>query len=98
MAFENVGAINHKNASHQKAVYAKVAVAGMPLAMVEKGKLFHVADVRGKDSTKSFLQSLGFAEGAEVTLISEIGGDVIVNVKGTRVAISKTMATRILTV
>lgn len=95
MAFDNVGAINHKNASPQKAVYAKVT--GMPLAMAEKGRLLHVAGVRGKDSTKSFLQSLGFAEGAEVTLISEIGGDVIVNVKGTRVAISKSMATRILT-
>lgn len=96
MAFDNVGAINHKSASHQKEVYAKVT--GMPLAMAEKGRQMHVAGVRGKDSTKSFLQSLGFAEGAEVTLISEIGGDVIVNVKGTRVAISKVMATRILTV
>jgi len=96
MALDNVGAIHHKNASHTKEVYAKVT--GMPLAMAEKGKLFHVAGIRGKDNTKNFLQSLGFAEGAEVTLISEIGGDVIVNVKGTRVAISKSMATRILTV
>ena len=53
--------------------------------------------IRGKDEVQRFLRNLGFIEGAEVTVISELGGNVIVSVKGTRVAVSKSMAARVVT-
>lgn len=76
--------------------YAHSAGSSIPLPMFEQGKPCHVEMVRGKDDTKRFLGSLGFADGAEVMLISEMGGNVIVNVKGTRVAVGKAMAMKIL--
>lgn len=68
----------------------------MPLAMSPLGEEKTVHQVRGKDDTRSFLQGLGFVEGAKVIPISENGGNMIINVKDTRIAISKAMATRIL--
>ena len=69
----------------------------IPLAMVSAGETVHVLSIRGKDDIQRFLRNLGFVEGAEVAVISELGGNVIVNVKGTRVAVSKSMATRVVT-
>lgn len=69
----------------------------MPLAMAEAGKTVEVHAIRGKDEVRRFLHNLGFAEGSQVSVVSELNGNMIVNVKGTRVAISKAMATRILT-
>ena len=69
----------------------------MPLAMAEAGKTVEVHAIRGKDEVRRFLHNLGFAEGAQVSVVSELNGNMIVNVKGTRVAISKSMASRILT-
>lgn len=69
----------------------------LPLVLVNPGREVRVKSIRGKDEVRRFLESLGFVEGAGVTVISEMGGNVIVNVKGTRVAISHTMASRILT-
>ena len=71
------------------------AQAGFPLAMAKTGEQQRVTAIRGKDDVRRFLGSLGFAEGAEVMLISEMNGNVIVNVKGTRVAVSKIMAMRV---
>ena len=85
-----------QKAAAQSRQMPRVAVTGMPLAMAEPAKRFHVAAIRGRDDTRRFLINLGFVEGSEVTLISEMNGNVIVNVKGTRVAISKAMASRIL--
>ena len=45
---------------------------------------------------RHFLKSLGFVEGGEVTVVSEMGGNLIVNVKDTRIALSKSMAGRIM--
>lgn len=75
---------------------AEVRTMGMPLALADPGKLLHVEAIRGKDDVKRFLTNLGFVQGAEVILISEMNGNVIVNVMGTRVAVSKSMATRII--
>ncbi|HCC00357.1 MAG TPA: ferrous iron transport protein A [Ruminococcaceae bacterium] len=70
----------------------------VPLSFVRAGKEATVQSVSGKDETKRFLGSLGLVEGAHVCVISEMNGDVIVKVKGTRVAISKSMARRVMTV
>lgn len=84
--------------TYQNTSMKKMGKSGIPLAMVEPGQPYHVAAIRGKDDTQRFLQNLGFSEDAEVTLVSESSGNVIVNVKGTRIAISKAMAMRIVTV
>jgi ferrous iron transport protein A len=67
----------------------------MPLTMAESGAPKRIQQINGKDETKRFLESLGFVVGGTVTVISEMGGNMIVNVKDTRVAISKGMANRI---
>ncbi|WP_312645721.1 FeoA family protein [Hydrogenoanaerobacterium sp.] len=68
----------------------------MPLSMARSGAENSIKSIHGKDETRRFLESLGFVVGGSVTVISEMGGNLIVNVKDTRVAISKGMASRIL--
>lgn len=68
----------------------------MPLTMVNIGEENIIKKVGGKEETKRFLENLGFITGGVVTVVSTIGGNVIVNVKDTRVAIGKDMANRIL--
>lgn len=68
----------------------------MPLMMAEVGIPQSIKKINGKDDTKRFLKNLGFVEGSEVTMISQIDGNVIVKVKESRIAISKAMANRIM--
>ncbi|ACL21479.1 FeoA family protein [Desulfitobacterium hafniense DCB-2] len=70
----------------------------MPLAMVAPGEEVKVVSIKGRDNTKRFLENLGFVEGAVISVVTELAGNVIVAVKDTRVAVNKSMATRILTV
>ena len=60
----------------------------MPLTLMDVGVETTVKTIRGKDQTRKFLQNLGFVEGAKVTVVSSLAGNVIVNVKDARVAIS----------
>ncbi|MBC5786493.1 MULTISPECIES: FeoA family protein [Clostridiaceae] len=68
----------------------------MPLTMVEPGKPISIQRIGGKEEIKRFLENLGFVVGSDVTIISKIGGNVIVNIKNSRVAISKEMANKIM--
>lgn len=68
----------------------------MPLTMVKTGEPNVIKKVSGKEETKRFLENLGFVTGGIVTVISEIGGNMIVNVKDSRVAIGKDMANKII--
>ena len=68
----------------------------MPLTMLKIGEKKRVLKINGKDETRRFLENLGFVEGSEVTVISQISGNMIVNVKETRVAIDRAMANRII--
>lgn len=68
----------------------------MPLTFAPTGQETTVKRITGKDETRRFLASLGFVEGGKVTVISEVAGNLIVNVKETRVALSKSMASRVL--
>lgn len=68
----------------------------MPLTMAQIGCESIVKEIRGKDESRRFLESLGFVVGESVTIVSEMGGNLIVNVKDTRIAISKGMANRIM--
>ena len=67
----------------------------MPLTFAPAGKKAFICKIKGKD-VRHFLGSLGFVEGENVTVVSEMGGNMIVNVKDTRIAISKAMAGRIM--
>ena len=68
----------------------------MPLSMVKPGETNTNKKVGGKEETRKFLENLGFVTGGEVTVVSEIEGNLIVNVKDSRVAIGKDMANRIM--
>lgn len=68
----------------------------MPLAMVDLGKESTIVKVGGKEETRKFLENLGFVTGAIVTVVASMGGNVIVNIKESRVAISKEMAMKIM--
>ena len=68
----------------------------MPLTLAVPGEENMIKKVGGSPETRKFLESLGFVAGGIVTIVSEIGGNVIVNVKESRVAVSKEMASKIL--
>ena len=68
----------------------------MPLTMANPGECYTIRKVGGKEETRKFLENLGFVQGATVTVVSEIGGNMIVNVKDSRVAIGKDMANKIM--
>lgn len=68
----------------------------MPLSMVSAGEQNVIKKVGGKENTRRFLENLGFVTGGTVTVISEINGNMIVNIKDSRVAIGKDMANRIM--
>ena len=68
----------------------------MPLSMVNIGETKNIVKITGKDETRRFLENLGFVEGTEVTVVSAISGNMIVNVKDARVAIDRSMANRIM--
>ena len=68
----------------------------MPLTMVKEGVPNIIRKVGGKEETKRFLENLGFVAGGTVTVVSLIGGNMIVNVKDSRVAIGKDMANKIM--
>lgn len=68
----------------------------MPLSMMKIGEKRQIIKITGKDETRRFLENLGFVMGSEVMVVSEIAGNLIVNIKETRVAIDKGMANRII--
>ena len=68
----------------------------MPLTMVSVNEPNTIIRIGGKEETRRFLENLGFVPGATVTVITTNGGNLIVNVKQSRVAISKEMAAKIM--
>lgn len=67
----------------------------MPLLMARTGEVNKIAAVRSKNDVKRHLENMGFVEGAEITIITEFDGNLIVNVKDARIALSKNMASKI---
>ncbi|MBD5501656.1 MAG: ferrous iron transport protein A [Lachnospiraceae bacterium] len=68
----------------------------MPLSMVKTGEPNVIKKVGGKEETRKFLENLGFVAGGVVTVVSEIRGSLIVNVKDSRVALGMDMANKIM--
>lgn len=67
----------------------------MPLTMAQNGEANTIKKVGGKEETRQFLENLGFVVGGVVTVVSRASGNLIVNVKDSRVAIGKDMANKI---
>ena len=68
----------------------------MPLTLAEIGEENIIKKIGGKQDTRAHLENLGFVVGAAVTVINAMGGNVIVNVKESRIAISNEMAQKIM--
>ena len=68
----------------------------MPLTLAEVGEENNIKKIGGRQEVRSHLENLGFIAGGAVTVINTIGGNVIVNVKESRIAISKEMAQKIM--
>ncbi len=68
----------------------------MPLTMATVGESNTIKRVGGKEETKKFLEKLGFVSGSTVTVVSEVGGNMILNIKDSRVALGKDMANKIM--
>ena len=68
----------------------------MPLSLAQVGEENIIKRIGGSPEVKRHLENLGFVVGGEVTVVNSLGGNVIVNVKEARVAISKEMAVKIM--
>jgi len=68
----------------------------MPLTMAKTGEINHIKKIGGRDEVRKFLEHLGFVVGGDVTVISELSGNLTVNVKDSRIAISREMASKII--
>ena len=68
----------------------------MPLAMAQVGDVYIIKRISGRDEVRQHLAELGFVVGEEVQIVSEMGGNLILAIKGARIALDKTMAMRIM--
>ncbi len=68
----------------------------MPLTMAYPDDKFLIKKINGKEEVRRFLENLGFVAGTEVSVVSKMCGNVIVQIKESRVAISKEMAQKII--
>lgn len=76
---------------------APVSMAGaLPLAMLGEDETARVVKVKGGAELRKHLSDLGLVEGAEVTVVSRVSGDVIVNVKGACLALNRTMSSHVM--
>ena len=68
----------------------------MPLTMAKAGETVTIKKITGKDEVRLHLAELGFVVDSEVTVVNEIAGNLIIQVKDSRIALDKTMANRIM--
>ena len=68
----------------------------MPLTMARTGDTVTIRKINGKDETRQHLASMGFVERGLVTVVNEIAGNLILQVKESRIALDKSMANRIM--
>ena len=68
----------------------------MPLSFAEAGEEMTIQSIGGRPDVRQHLETLGFVPGGKVTVVSSINGNLIVNVKDTRVAVDKSLANKIM--
>ena len=77
-------------------VLQKGGVALMPLTMARPGETVTIRKITGKDEVRQHLAELGFVVDGTVTVVSEIAGNLILQVKDSRIALDKSMANRVM--
>ena len=68
----------------------------MPITMAKPGETVMIRQISGKDEVRQHLNELGFVVDASVTIVNEMAGNLILQVKDSRIALDKAMATRIM--
>ncbi len=68
----------------------------MPLSMVNVGDVNIIKKITGRDDIRKHLANLGFVVGEEVVVVNQLGGNLILSIKNSRVALDQTLATRIM--
>jgi len=68
----------------------------MPLSMAKQGETNVITKITGKDEVRQHLAELGFVVGERVTIVSQVAGNLILQVKNSRIALGSEMANRIL--
>ena len=68
----------------------------MPLTMSKVGDTVTIQKITGKDEVRQHLAELGFVVGETVTVVNEIAGNLIIQVKEARIALDKTLAMRVI--
>ena len=68
----------------------------MPLTMAKTGDTVTIRKITGRDEVRQHLAELGFVVDSDVTVISKIAGNLILQVKDSRIALDKTMANRMM--
>ena len=74
----------------------KEGVLMMPLSMARPGETITIRKITGRDEIRQHLAELGFVVDSDVTVVSEISGNLILQVKDSRIALNQDMANRIL--
>lgn len=68
----------------------------MPLSLCKVGETIKVSKIVGNNEVKTHLNDLGFVEGANISIVNSLNGNIIVNVKNSRVALDERLANKIL--
>lgn len=68
----------------------------MPLTLLRNGETGEIKRIGGQDEVRRFLENLGFTAGEQVKIVSANGGNIIVQVKDSRVAVSRGIANKIM--
>ena len=68
----------------------------MPLTMAKAGETVTIRTITGRDEVRQHLAELGFVVDTSVTVVSELAGNLILQVKDSRIALDKTMAMRVM--
>ena len=68
----------------------------MPLTMAKTGETVTIRKIAGRDEVRQHLAELGFVVDSDVTVVNEVAGNLILQVKDSRIALDRTMANRVM--
>ncbi|MDY0293642.1 MAG: FeoA family protein [Candidatus Methanomethylophilaceae archaeon] len=74
---------------------AEPAAGGIPLAVAKDGDTGRIVRIAGRCEVRRFLSDLGFVIGADVSVVNTISGNLLLDVRGTRIAMDRTMASKV---
>ena len=68
----------------------------MPLTMAKTGETVTIRKITGRDEVRQHLAELGFVVDSDVTVVNEVAGNLILQVKDSRIALDRAMANRVM--